>query len=167
MLFIANCTKQNFHFVFRIPEFRTPSRVEIPSGQQRNLAKEFNLNAKQIEAVVKQCERFGFRRVDEISRKVENFSGFLYSAKTVTSDNISCAHEIKEDCQNLISAQEATKGVLAFDKGSRDKSGKRLASEVEVEVIEQEDPRQRKKDKKVHMKMGISEKGGALPKELR
>jgi len=166
MLIIANCTKQTLHFLFRLPERRHPSRIDIPSGQQRDLRSLFNLTDTQVEIVRKQCERYGFKRVDEISRHIKNFSGYLYSAKAVSSDNIAAAHEMKVESQEKTSEKEAFNAVLGYEQSTRDKAGKRLAKEVEVEVIEESDPRGPKKDKKVKMKMCVSEQGSKDKREI-
>lgn len=141
MLYIANSTRQNFRFHFRIPENNKAMTLEIPSGQQREVGKDWN--EAQYEACISQLERYGARKAEEAHGALRNFnSGILYSHKIIKSDEIVYGNEQHLDAAQDRSVTQATRTALAADQNHRDKrTKKRKAKSVTTEVLKHGDPR--------------------------
>lgn len=76
-LFIANCTKQNIDFQYRLPESARIFQRLINIGQQERIHSD-NLTVEEIDHIVKQHAPYGLVRVDEIDR-TKSFIGMCYS----------------------------------------------------------------------------------------
>lgn len=163
-LFVANCTKQNWMLNVRIPETGRLAIIEIPSGQQRDIGK--GLSDAGVSQVIAHLERFGVRNNADSKLRPDDFDGYLYSLdKPVKSDKISNAHDVLVDKQERRSATEATRSALAFDNATRDKkSGKRLASVSEVEVVQDVPAREKPTGKEVKMKVTVDPGGSSTAK---
>jgi hypothetical protein len=159
MLYVANATKQNWMLNVRIPESGKVTIIEIPSGQQREIAA--GLSKASIDSIVGHLERFGARNNADSKLHIEDFDGYLYSlGKPVSSDKISDAHETLVEKQEKRSVNEAMRNAAAYEKSTRDKrSGKRLASLTEVEVVQDLPPREKATGKEVKFKVTVDEKG--------
>ena len=76
ILYIANCTKQNLHLQYRVPEQRRLGELVIPIGAQRPTQ---NLTTPQMSAVIEQLEAsLGAIAVQNLSRSQTVFAGVCY-----------------------------------------------------------------------------------------
>jgi len=164
-LFIANTTNQRWHHHFRVPEMTRPYFVQIPAGRQVQVPKSFSPASEQ--AVISQLERYGARPASAVNGKLEDFPGLFYStSKPISESAIVHGHEAVIDRAMLRSAEEAKMTALGFDKANRDpNTNERMASESEVEIIEQV-PRGRKPTgKETKFSLSVSPNGSdKMPK---
>lgn len=159
-IYIANCTKQDLIHCFRVPESGRNQRVHIPSGQQSKIGDGWSQS--QLEAVVKHMELFGFRNAADVSRKLSEFSGWLYSLnKPISESAIVTGHDELVDHQELRSATEASRSALAFDNSTREGKGrgKRTAKVTEVTVQQDIPAREKPTGKEVNFSLAVSEDG--------
>lgn len=75
-MYVANTTKQNFDFSYRVLEETSLRTQMIPMGGQVALSDD--LNQGQIDNIVKHHARYGMIRADEIDR-ARPFVGYCYS----------------------------------------------------------------------------------------
>lgn len=162
-MYIANATRQNFRFCFRLPESQKVQVCEIPSGSQAMLGQNWTEGEQQ--SVLKQLEKFGGREHTEARRGLRNFdSGILYSMdKPVASNEIEYGNEQHLDAAQDRAVKQATLSALAADQANRDKkTKKRKAKKVSVEVAKHGDPR--KGEDEPMMNVEISEEGSTSEK---
>lgn len=76
-LYIANCTKQIHHFIYRVPELSGPRAQPIREGGQIQISGD-NLLPETIDYIINQHARYGMIAVDEIDR-AKPFIGLCYS----------------------------------------------------------------------------------------
>jgi hypothetical protein len=80
-MYVANCTNQVQQFVYRLPEIPAPRSQTIDIGRQVLLSGE--LTTKDIEAIIKQHSKYGFKSVQEVEQKSNAgerpFVGLVYS----------------------------------------------------------------------------------------
>lgn len=162
MLYIANTTKQNITHCFRAPETARTQMVEIPSGQQQIIGKDWNTG--QTDEVIRHLEIYGAREAKTIKAKTENFSGLLYSTGAPIKDyQIVAGHEAVVDHQERTSADEATKSALAFDNANRVKTGKskgkRTAKVTSVEVTQDTPANEKPTGDEVNFGVSVEEGG--------
>ncbi len=165
MLYIANTTKQNITHCFRAPETGRSQMVEIPSGKQQAIGKDWS--SSQIEGVINHLEIYGAKEAKTIKGKTENFSGLLYSTGAPIKDHqIVAGHEAVVDNQERTSADEATKSALAFDASNRGKTGKtkgkRMAKVTAVEVKQDVPKNEKATGKEVDFSMSVEDGGSDL-----
>ena len=156
-LYIANTTKQNFRHFYRVFEHALPRFVDIPSGTQVPIGHQSS--KEQIDAFIKELERYGARRASETSGKMKDFHGLLYSVDTpVKETQILLGHEQVVDMQERRSAQEAIRGAKAMDMAARSKGrrGERLAKVTGVEVIQDTNPREKPTGKEVRFGLEVT-----------
>jgi hypothetical protein len=155
-LYLSNATKQRLKFSYRLPEANRIFEQEIHSGRQVVIGEDWS--DTQIDFVVKQLDRAGFKRAHETNGKLENFSGWLYSVdKTTTENQIRSGHEARVEAQETISVVEAQRGALAMDQSNRAPKDrrKRLAKVTQVEVQEEIGPRNSPTGNEVHMSVSV------------
>ena len=75
-LYVANATKQNFDFMYRLPEVTGIRMQTIPIGGQVQITGE--LTTPQVDSIIAQHTKYGMVAVDEIDRS-RNFTGLCYS----------------------------------------------------------------------------------------
>lgn len=157
-VYLANTTKQHFIHHFRLPERHDVLRVTVYSGGQEELGKQWS--PSQTQSFIEDLQRYGARHRDEVSGKMDNFTGLLYStSKPVTEDQIVEGHEAVMDAAAKRSAEEAKKGALGFERSTRNprKLRERTAKVTEVE-IKQESPRgQKATGDEINFKMTIGD----------
>ena len=139
-MYIANCTKQNHVFTYRVPDseetLSRPRALEIKAGSQIRLPDD--LNQSQIDAIVEQYARYGMVELKEIDRK-KDFAGLCYNIDcSVNIDTIRVGLSHNDQVLRELGAkmrQEA--GVAAFQKAEQiaDEAGIGLNS-VELSVVE-------------------------------
>ena len=94
-LFIANATRQNFHFVYRVPESNKLREQTIPIGGQVRIAGD--LNQHEIEAIIGQHRKYGLVPVQEVDR-TKAFVGLCYSIdKLISVDKLGRAMSHNND----------------------------------------------------------------------
>ena len=139
-MYIANSSRQDFRFHFRLPESNSTIVEDIPSGQQVEIGKGWSDGA--LQAMMQQLERYGAREAKEARRGLREFdSGLIYSLdKPVSENEIYYAWEQKLDYNKERAVNQATRSALSADVPHRDK-GKRQAKEVGIEVEAEGDPK--------------------------
>jgi len=132
-LYIANTTKQDHDFVYRVPEIDRMFHQPVPSGQQVLVYKE--MSTSDVDAIIKQHAQYGLTRVDEIDRR-KPFIGMCYSIdKQIPVSKIMYAAEHNDDVlaeQGLEGRKEAAAALS--DKLNRESGGSLV--DLEVQVIE-------------------------------
>lgn len=148
-------------FSFRVPELPKIICEEIHSGRQAQLDRDMPFSPEQNSSVVDQMETYGFRNVTDISRKLEDFDGMVFSTKKpIASTDYEVANAALIDKQEKRSAQEATKAALGFEQGTRDKrTGARLAKVTAVEIKQDLDPKQKATGNEIGMSIEMSVEG--------
>lgn len=85
-MFVANATKMEYDFVYRVPESSGLRSQKIPVGGQVKLSG--NLSVADIDSIIEQQSRYGMIAADAIDRS-KDFSGLCYSVdKPVQSPKI-------------------------------------------------------------------------------
>lgn len=85
-LYIANCTKQNIEFPYRIPEEVSLRIQRIGIGRQIQIAGD--LSTADIDAILKQHKKYGLIPVAEV-KNMRMFTGMCYSVdRPISIDNI-------------------------------------------------------------------------------
>lgn len=168
MIYIANATRQNRVFYYRIPgESNVTGRsvlrgMDIPSGKQWAFGADWTRD--QVDAFVKQIERAGGKRVaDLINRKSDHgLHGLLYDMDVIEPDNIRIGNKEVLEFAHRRSAAEAEKAAAAVDMNLRDPDGKRRHKQLKA-TIEQDVPRSRAATADdVNMDLTIAEEGEPL-----
>jgi hypothetical protein len=158
MIYLANATRQHYKFFYRVPENKRSFFVDIPSGYQERIGKDWS--PEQQTSVIAQLEAIGAKQVPQISGKMENFSGLVYStSKPVSEDKIHQANEVVISDAEKRSIDTAQKAARTFDLTTREKKGKgrRLARETSVEIIEEDKPGEKPTSDKAHFKQVVGE----------
>lgn len=142
-MFIANASRQDFRFQFRVPEHPKIMFEDIPSGGQIELGKDWGNEV--IQSIVEQLQRFGAREAKDARGALRRFdSGLIYSVnKPVSQNEIFYAWEEKLDNAQDRSVYQASRASAAADLFHRENGnphGKRLAREVGMEVERAGDP---------------------------
>jgi hypothetical protein len=84
-LYVANVTKQNFTFTYRVPERSQPCAQLIPFGSQICLApngSNTDLTQQEIDAILEQYDKYGIEDangLDQNKKDKRPFSGICYS----------------------------------------------------------------------------------------
>ena len=117
-MYVANCTKQNHTFTYRIPDssetLTRPRALEIKAGAQIKVPDD--LTTPQVDSIIRQHARYGMVSVAELDR-TRPFVGLCYSLdKPVSVDSIrrGLSHNddvLREKGRQL--RQEA--GIAAFE----------------------------------------------------
>ncbi len=165
MLYIANATKQSLTHCFRAPETGRAQMIEIPSGQQQAIGKDWTIS--QVDSVIQHLEIYGATEAKTVKGKNKGASGIIYSVdKPVKDHQIVSGHDAVVDNQERTSAAEATKSALAFDASTREKSGrgkgKRKAKLTSVEVKQDIPARDKPTGTEVDFSMSVEEGGSDL-----
>lgn len=157
-LYLVNATKQNHRFQWRMPETSKTVHFAVPSGHQIRVDE--GLNSAQIDDMISHFERYGYRKVDDISSKLLNFDGLMYGPKVIKEDDFHTAHDAVVEMQEKRSAAESTRSALGMEKGARDKRNKRhrLAKEVSVEIVQHVDQRN-VTGNEINMSLTVAEDG--------
>jgi hypothetical protein len=135
-MYVANTTKQNFVFNFRVGEESRVRAYPIASGNQIEIGRDYN--PAQIGQIVTQLERFGGRPARDAKGKLDRFPGILYSLdKPIPVDQIELGHEAVKEAQQIRAAEEVTRSALGLDASQRDaRTGKRKARSTSLEITQ-------------------------------
>lgn len=164
-LYLSNPTKQARVFQYRLDITRDgsgPISIDIPSGGQVALGE--NWSADQRDYVMRQLHRIGARDAAEAHGHLGKFLSLIYRIDfPVDSGEIEMAHEQVVKTQEDRSVEQATKGVLAFDRNANGgRGGRRLARVTEVEVVEQTAPNARRTGNEIEFSMSVDPQGGDI-----
>ena len=140
-LYIANASKQPHDFIYWLPESTTTRRQRIPAGGQISISSG-DLPLEVITNIIKQHERFGMVRANEIDRR-KPFVGLCYDIdKPVNVEKIMYADE-----HNAGVLQEASMEARKLSAGAlheainRATEGTPLTLQgLDIEVVEQNGP---------------------------
>jgi hypothetical protein len=119
-LYIANVTKQHYHFAYRALERQGAVYQPVPIGGQTRIAPtgRTDLTREEIDYIVDQHRRYGLISVDEVEAVQGSFSGYLYSVG------------------EPVSADKMRRAMLKHEE-SLDKLGRQIRQEAAVSVVEQ------------------------------
>ena len=157
-LYICNTTRQKQHLSFRVPEMKHAYFVPIKPGTQ--VLVDPNIGPSGQAEIVKQIEFYGGRDAATVSGKLENFPGIFYRFdRPIPVDDIQVGHEAVLDAADQRAAGARNASAMAFDLSQRDETGQRLASETEVEVVEQIPAGQKPTGKEVKSKITVTPEG--------
>jgi len=133
-LYVANCSKQEFHFTYMLLENPRPFAHHIRAGAQMLI----NGSNDEIDHIIKQHEIYGMTEIGKIGR---GFGGLAYSlGKPVSIDGIEHGLELR-DQEMIDRALEARKvTAVAADQILSNKAqemGLKQKAGLEVEVLEE------------------------------
>lgn len=112
-LFVANCTRQDTHFIYLLVENRKRvNDILIPQGGQRMLT---GMTGKDIEATIEHHRRYGAREIDELNRHAA-FSGIIYSEKEISFNKVERAVEHNIDALNEIGKELRAAAAIVADQ---------------------------------------------------
>lgn len=136
-LLVANSTKQDHEFIYRVPESTRLHQQPIPSGQQVQIYRDDTSDV--IDAIIKQHEPYGLVKVDEIDR-TKPFIGLCYSTdKPIPISKIMYVAEHNDDVLAEQGQISRTESVAALgDALNKATEGK--LNGLEVEVVESKRP---------------------------
>lgn len=166
MFYIANSTRQDFWFHYRLPgdgpkeKWGGPFPLLIPSGQQRSISRDLSPDEKK--AIIMQLEKHGAHDAAEAHAKIPGFMGLLYRDEGIISeDEIVLGHEeVKKAVQDR-SVKTAVRGALGFDSSARRGAGRKTppARETQFEIRQDTAPGSRPTGDEVAMDIIVSPDG--------
>lgn len=145
LLYVANTSKQNWEFTFRLPAMQSGYfRKLIPAGQQICVD---HLSSDEIALVISHWERYGMKSSEEMSRR-KGYTGICYRLeKPVVMDAMLATYELNDDALAQAADERRIKTAtrmatdIATDISSKtgiDKT-KLVPQRLEVEVVEDTD----------------------------
>ncbi len=163
-LYISNPSRQDVVFYFRTAITKDnsgPSSVSIRSGGQVEVG--HNWSKEETGYVIQQILRAGGADAAEAHGSMgSTFTGLLYREKApVSKDEIITANESVEEAGKKRSAEQATRGALAFDRSANQGQRERKVKTTTVEVHQQLPPHQRPTGDEVHFEMSVDPDGTA------
>jgi hypothetical protein len=84
-MYIANCSSQNVDFIYRMPRTPAPRMQNIPIGRQIKISGD--LQAPDIEMILKQHAKYGLIHVSEIDR-TRPYAGMCWSEKPISVERL-------------------------------------------------------------------------------
>lgn len=150
-MYIINATRQHLRLNLRVPESRKTLVVEIASGHQEEVGKDWN--APQRDVIVQTLERYGARKRSEVSGSLKKFNGILYAFDRPASEGeIHAAHDAVIQRQKEVASDEITKAALSASAATR-RVSKRRARKSALEVTQVGD------SEKINMAVEVSPNG--------
>ena len=131
-VFVANGTRQNWEFQYRVVENPTVRRLSIPAGRQAKVPEDFNDTA--LPAIVDQLERVGAVQYNRISDAKAAFAlVYRIGAKPIGSDAIDTAAE-KDIAvrQDIAGTKTEEAGLASFATLAAPNPEKLAAANLEV-----------------------------------
>ena len=146
MITITNASRQKHRFHYREPGRKQYSYIDIPSGTQAQIGKDFGAGA--TEDVIDQLNRYGHRPKEEFDKKPDpKFHGLLYSlGKPMTTEQIEEAAGIVIEGAQTTSVREIMKSAAGADQAIYGKEGNRKKGRestlriVETDQLGKENP---------------------------
>ena len=139
-LFIANCTKQDHEFNFRLPENGKLLAKMIPKGHQEKILGD--LSDTDIAAIVEQHSRYGMVHVDE-ARKIKDFAGLCYSDKMIPAKSMQNLYDHNQEVleeRGQVQRNESAVAATASIDTTMKANGAGEIKAVEVESVLLQDP---------------------------
>lgn len=161
-IYLANATKQNLCHQYRLPESNRVYRVDIPSGRQVMMGEDWSQAS--MDFFIKHLHIAGFKQASDANRKIESFSGWMYSTtKPIGEDSIHSGHDEMVRAQEERAASEATMAAMAFDMSNRPKNDrrKRLAKVTQIQVEQETGPRAMPSGDEIRMDVTFDESSNA------
>lgn len=144
-LFVANTTKQNWVFTYRLPGGSQHHQRRIAAGQQICLD---HLQEEEIESVIKQNAVYGMRPAAEASRR-KGFAGLIYSVgkDPINIDRMLETFDSNDETRNAEAQTRREKTAAAMSENIADTLHKATGvskeklqpTRLEVEVVEETD----------------------------
>lgn len=137
-LYVANCTKQDHDFTYRIPEEAGVKKQKIPAGTQIPVFAK-GLNKMQIDSVVEHHAKYGLVSFDEIDR-TRPFVGLCYAVdRPIPINSILKAMEHNDGVLTKLGQQIRKDAAVATNAAIVDGTDANLRS-LEMSVVEEESP---------------------------
>jgi hypothetical protein len=137
MLYLANCTKQNRIFAFRVPGISQLFDVEIPAGTQRQVWKDEEKEI--VDALVQQMVPYGFCDVSTASRE-RHFVGVCFSRdKPVPAELMDYTIDRNDGVLDEVAAVERKRTIAALATNREAIQGGMRPNTVEMTIEETPD----------------------------
>lgn len=166
-LYVSNPSKQTLNLNYREPHEDLPARhnrmLAIGAGREEAVPGSAQWNSKQKGDFISQIETYGAHDAAEVHSHITRFSGPLYrDGGLISEDEILMGHDQRVATQELISAEEATRGALGFDRASQSiqKGRQRTARVTGVEVQRERAHYERPSPDDVTFSMEVNPEGG-------
>jgi hypothetical protein len=154
-LYVANVSKQICNFAYRAPERSGVVIQVIPIGGQILVAPNgtnTNLNTLEVEAILKQYEKYGLVPVDELG--TAPFNGLCYSLdKPISVDKLKKAMTKLEESLAILGRKMRSEAALAVNSQIETQIGAPLR-QLEMSFTEEE-PRAGYSDDVEHLSEGV------------
>ena len=95
-MYLANTTKQDHRFTYRLPGASAPHQRTIPAGRQIELDL---VKAEHVSEIVKQHERYNMQETAKLSRR-KGFVGLCWSTEPIDIDEMLTTYEINDKALN-------------------------------------------------------------------
>ena len=168
MIYLTNPTRQHWQFHYRTPDNNLLAAVEIRSGQQVALGKDWT--PEQTEKVIVQLQRHGAREAVDFNSLVRKFSGLMYRVgERVETDEILDANTIVKESLQQRSVDEAVKAAAGFDRAAQSATPglrRRPARVTEVAVRQQLQPHERATGDEVRFSLTVDPEAGTSSIQL-
>lgn len=141
-LFIANCTKQNADFTYRIPETQKLTSQPILAGQQIEVYKD--TSAHELQAIIDQHTMYGLVAAKDVKR-TEAFIGMCYSlGQPVDIEAVMLAAEHNDEVLEKRGQEirEQLTGAIDHQVKTEAQEAGTAAHNVTVEIQEEQKPGQ-------------------------
>ena len=133
-IYIANCSKQEFHFTYMLPENPRPFAHHIRAGAQIEIANDKDA----IDAIIKQHALYGMMEVGKVTK---GFGGLCYRLNKPISISAIEQGLSQKDQEMIDRALEARKVTAAAQdqiiSNKAQEMGLKQRSGIEIEVVEE------------------------------
>lgn len=136
-LYVANTTKQNHEFWYRVPESQKVTMQRIPAGGQELIYKD--ASAHDLEKIIEDHAAYGLIPVSEIDR-TKAFIGMCYQLDTpVEVEKIMVAAAHNDTVLDKVSLESRKAAAASIETSIREVEGSGLNA-FETQVVEQTRP---------------------------
>lgn len=138
-LFIANCTKQNMDFIYRLPGDNRMHMQRIPVGGQLRIYKDTTLDV--IKHIISQHEKYGLVSADEVVKQ-RGWVGACWSFKPIDIERVVHAVDHNDGViqENALEYRKGAAAAMADFLARENESLNNLEIEVEEVVPKGADP---------------------------
>lgn len=138
-LFIANCTKQNTMFLYRLPEEQTIRRQDIPAGGQIQVLGD-TLTQTACDFIIEHHRRYGLVALKELDRIKNAFVGLCFSIeKPVPVEKIMHAAEHNDVVLDAASIETRKVAAASLSELLHGQDNPNVALDgITIETIEEE-----------------------------
>jgi hypothetical protein len=136
-LYIANCTQQQFNFVYRTLGQIAARQQMIEIGRQTRLSGEFT--AEEIEYIVEQHAKYGLIRDTEVNSRRRGFNGLCYAVdRPVSVENMQIVMTFNSEA--LVEEGRRLRMEAAVATSTAIETEGQGLSALELSVVEEERP---------------------------